>query len=198
MSKAETTLQDTTMLFSTDVPDDEARRQRARLFRHFAAQLLPATAVMEAGDASLPAAEFERLHRRLDVLECHMADLMFLQLSAQDLLLGRRRDFSVRSRELIAAALHRTPYRGRCPCCDREPVLDAAGLPLEGTEFDHAFHRRLNRPEHGWLVCRSCHREMTHGGYLARFGCLAEFRAFQGAVLTEQERSRARPADASS
>ena len=29
---------------------------------------------------------------------------------------------------------------------------------------------------------------MTHGGYLACFGCLAEFRAFQGAVLTERER----------
>lgn len=76
------------MLFSTDVPDDEARRRRARLFRHFAAQLMPTVA--EASDAALPAAaEFERLHRRLDVLERHMADLMFLQLSAQDLLPGQ-------------------------------------------------------------------------------------------------------------
>ena len=71
-------------------------------------------------------------------------------------------------------------------------------MPLEGTEFDHAFHRGLNRPEHGWLVCRPCHREMTHGGYLARFGRLEEFRAFQGAVLAERERSRTRPADAPS
>ena len=140
----------------------------------------------------------EALHRRLDVLERHMADLMFLQLSAQDLLLGRRRDFSARSRDLIVAALRRTPYRGRCPCCGHEPVLDEAGLPLEGTEFDHAFHRGLNRPEHGWLVCRPCHREMTHGGYLARFSRIHQFRAFQGAVLAERDRSRARPADAPS
>ncbi|WP_075823431.1 helix-turn-helix domain-containing protein, partial [Roseomonas sp. TAS13] len=41
----------------------------------------------------LPASTFaEILHRRLDVPERHMADLMFLQLCAQDLLLGRRRD----------------------------------------------------------------------------------------------------------
>ena len=186
------------MLFSTDISDDEAERQRARLFRHFAAQFMPATAVMEAGDASLPAVEFARLHRRLDVLERHMADLMFLQLSAQDLLLGKRRDFSARSRELIVAALRRAPYRGRCPCCGHEPVLDEAGAPLEGTEFDHAFHRGLNRPEHGWLVCRPCHREMTHGGYLARFSRIHQFRAFQGAVLAERERSRARSADAPS
>ncbi|PZR07505.1 MAG: hypothetical protein DI532_23470 [Azospirillum brasilense] len=187
------------MLFSTDIPDHEAERQRARLFRHFAAQLLPATAVMEAGDASIPpAAEFRHLHRRLDVLERHMADLMFLQLSAQDLLLGRRRPFSVRSRELIVAALCQAPYRGRCPCCGHEPVLSEAGMPLEGTEFDHAFHRGLNRPEHGWLVCRPCHRELTHGGYLERFSRIHQFRAFQGAVLAERERSRARPADAPS
>ena len=71
-------------------------------------------------------------------------------------------------------------------------------MPLEGTEFDHAFHRGLNRPEHGWLVCRPCHREMTHGGYLARFSRIHQFRAFQGAVLAGRERARARPADASS
>ena len=187
------------MLFSTDIPNDEARHRRARLSRHFAAQLMPATAVMEAGDASIPpTAEFARLHRRLDVFERHMADLMFLQLSAQDLLLGKRRAFSARSRELIVAALRRAPYRGRCPCCGHEPVLDEAGAPLEGTEFDHAFHRGLNRPEHGWLVCRPCHREMTHGGYLARFSRIHQFRAFQGAVLAGRERSRARPADAPS
>lgn len=185
------------MLFSTDVPDHEAERRRARLFWHFTAQLLPTVA--EARDAALPgAAEFERLHRRLDVLERHMADLMFLQLSAQDLLLGRRRDFSVRSRDLIVTALRQAPYRGRCPCCGHEPVLDAAGAPLEGTEFDHAFHRGLNRPEHGRLVCRPCHREMTHGGYLARFSRIHQFRAFQGAVLAGRDRSRARPADAPS
>src|SRR3712207_2355569 len=43
------------------------------------------------------ARQFRALHRRLDTLERHAADLMFLQLSAQDLLLDRRRDFSGRS-----------------------------------------------------------------------------------------------------
>ena len=33
---------------------------------------------------------------------------------------------------------------------------------------------------------------MTHGGYLARFSRTHQFRAFQGAVLAERERFRAR------
>lgn len=39
---------------------------------------------------------------------------------------------------------------------------------------------------------------MTHGGYLARFGRLLGFRAFQDALLDERERSWARSADAPS
>jgi hypothetical protein len=76
---------------------------------------------------------------------------------------------------------------------DREPVLTETGRPAPGAEFDHFFHRGLNRPEHGWLVCTACHAELTHGGYLARFGRMAEFRAFQAAVLEHRRRERAAP-----
>ena len=51
-------------------------------------------------------------------------------------------------------------------------------------------HRGLNRPEHGWLVCRACHAELTHGGYLVRFLRMPEFRAFQAAVLEHRRRER--------
>jgi hypothetical protein len=88
----------------------------------------------------------------------------------------------------VAAA----PFERHCPCCGREPVLTGAGRPAPGAEFDHAFHRSLNRPEHGWLVCRACHAELTYGGYLVRFARVAEFRAFQVAVLGRRRRARTR------
>ena len=47
--------------------------------------------------------------------------------------------------------------------------------------------------EYGWLVCRMCHVELTHGGYLARFARMPEFRAFQAAVLERRRRGHPRP-----
>lgn len=135
--------------------------------------------------------QFRALHRRLDTVDRHAADLMFLLLSSQDLLLGKRRHFSDRSQAAIRAAVAAEPHEGLCPCCSRIPVLDQAGQPLAGAEFDHFFHRGLNRPEHGWLICAPCHTELTRGGYLVRFMRMPEFRAFQGAVL--EHRRRARP-----
>ncbi|MBL6459224.1 hypothetical protein JMJ55_28275, partial [Belnapia sp. T6] len=94
--------------------------------------------------------QFRALHRRLDTVDRHAADLMFLLLSSQDLLLGKRRPFSDRSQAIIRAVVATEPFEGQCPCCQQAPVLDGAGQPLAGAEFDHFFHRGLNRPEHGW------------------------------------------------
>jgi hypothetical protein len=134
------------------------------------------------------AREFRALHRRLDTLERHAADLMFLVLSAQDLFLDRRRDFSERSQADIAKVAAAEPFGGRCPCCGRGRVLAEGGRVLPGAAFDHFFHRGLNKPEHGWLICRQCHDELTYGGYLVRFLRLPEFRAFQAAVLEHRRR----------
>lgn len=64
------------------------------------------------------------------------------------------------------------------------------------------LNRAEDWSEHDWLLCRPCHREPTHGGYLARFSRLGEHRAFQGAVLTERGAPgpdpRTRPPDAGS
>jgi hypothetical protein len=134
----------------------------------------------------------QQLHRRLDTLERHIADLMFLQLSAQDLLLGKRRHFSERSRTVILRVAAAAPFACQCPCCGTARVLTADGQPVPGAEFDHVYHRGLNRPEHGWLVCGGCHAELTHGGYLARFARLPAFRAFQDAVLAQRRRTHPR------
>jgi hypothetical protein len=87
------------------------------------------------------------------------------------------------------------PFGGRCPCCGNGRVLADGGRPAPGAEFDHFFHRGLNRPEHGWLVCLDCHADLTHGGYLVRFLRLPEFRAFQAAVLERRRRERTGPGD---
>jgi hypothetical protein len=140
------------------------------------------------------AAYFGRLHLRLDTLERNAADLMFLQVSSKELVLGRRRGFSDRSRAMMARAVAAEPYAGWCPCCTSTVVLTADGQPMPGAEFDHVHHRDLNRPEQGWLVCRACHDELTRGGYLVRFGRMHEFRRFQAAVLAQRPRPQARAA----
>lgn len=126
--------------------------------------------------------QFGWLHRRLDTMDRHAADIMFLVVSTQELMLGTRRPFSEHSKALIRAVIASPPYEGHCPCCGAVPVLTAKRRPVEGAEFDHAFHPGLNRPEHGWLVCKPCHHELTHGGYLVRFQRMPEFRRFQDAL----------------
>jgi hypothetical protein len=163
-------------------------------------------AVMERQEAPLAGVDdpllahlsglFRTLHCRLDTIDRHAADLMFLQLSAQDLLLGNRRNFSERSQGFIVSAVAAPPFEGVCPCCGLAPVLTGAGKPVPGAEFDHFFHRGLNRPEHGWLVCADCHLELTGGAYLVRFARLPEFRAFQAAVLEARRRGQTRPGTA--
>ena len=123
---------------------------------------------------------------------------MFLQLSAQELVLGNRLEFTGLGRGIITRVVAAEPFGGQCPCCRRERVLTEAGRVVPGAEFDHFFHRGLNRPEHGWLICAACHAELTHGGYLVRFMRMPEFRAFQGAVLEHRRRERAAPGDSAS
>ena len=61
--------------------------------------------------------------------------------------------FSARSRTLMCEVIDAEPYEGQCPCCNAARVLTADSQPLAGATFDHFFHRSLNRPEHGWLIC---------------------------------------------
>ena len=130
------------------------------------------------------------LHDRLDTHERHQADLMFLQLSAQELLLGNRLEFTGLGRSVITKVVAAEPFGGQCPCCLRERVLTEAGRVVPGAEFDHFLHRSLNKAEHGWLICAACHDELTHGGYLVRFMQVPEFRAFQGTVFGHRRRER--------
>ena len=108
-------------------------------------------------------------------------------------MLGNRLEFTKLTRTTILEAVVAEPFGGQCPCCMREPVLTEAGRPVCGAEYDHFFHRSLNKPEHGWLICAECHAELTHGGHLVRFTRVPEFRAFQGAVFEHRRRERSAP-----
>ena len=66
---------------------------------------------------------------------------MFLLVSAQELMLDKRRSFSGRSRVIMCAAISAEPYEGLCPCCNAAQVLTADGQAMEGAEYDHFFHR---------------------------------------------------------
>jgi hypothetical protein len=148
-----------------------------------------------AGDDPLRAyldEQFQRLHHRLDTLDRHAADLMFLQVASQDLVFGTRRNFSGLSQKAIRRAVAAEPYGGQCPCCGNARVLTRARQVVEGAEFDHFFHRSLNRAEHGWLICAACHSDLTHGGYLLHFSHMPRFRAFQALVLAQRRRGRMR------
>ena len=169
-----------------------ARALSPALHRWCAAALARRLAPPPADPDPLPriARQLRRIQRRLDLLDRHAADLMLLTLSGQELVLGRRRPFSGVSRALIIRAVAAEPYAGQCPCCGQARVLDADLRPVAGAESDHAFHRGLNRPEHGWLICPDCHGELTHGSYLHRFARLPAFRAFQARVLELRRRAR--------
>ena len=89
---------------------------------------------MSLRQALIPEELFGRVQRRLDTLDRHAADLMFLQVSAQEVVLGQRRRFSLRSKSLIIQAVAAEPYLGRCPCCTSARVLTEEGRVIEGAE----------------------------------------------------------------
>jgi len=126
------------------------------------------------------------VQRRFDTPDRHAADLMFLQLSSQEIVWGQGQDLSEHNRALIIRAVAGEPFASRCPCCSSTPVLTGKGRPVAGAEFDHFFHHGPNRPEHGWLICQACHRELTHGGYIAQFERMPEFRRIQAVILARK------------
>lgn len=127
---------------------------------------------------------FARLHHRFDITDGHAGDLMFLVTAAQHLVLGNRRSFSGRTQAILREVLALPPFAGGCPCCGKTRVLSPGGSLIAGTQFDHFFHRGLNRPEHGWIICGRCHDDLSRGGYVFRFSKMPKFHAFQVAVVT--------------
>lgn len=137
--------------------------------------------------------QFAQLQARFDSLEQQAGDLLFLVTAVQALMLGNRRAFTLRSRTIMRQVVALPPFDGACPCCGLRPVLGRDANPLASAQFDHFFHRALNRPELGWLICGPCHDDLGRGSYRLRFSKLPAFRRFQ-AALTAFRQAQHRPA----
>ena len=135
---------------------------------------------------------FARLHRRLDEADRRALDIMFLALSQKHLLLHGRQEFTDESKRIIREALMMdyAYEEGRCPNCRETPILSEGGVVVNGAEYDHFVHQSLNRPEFGWLICKQCHNDFSHGGYLLRGLKMNEFHLFQDKVQEVQHRQR--------
>jgi hypothetical protein len=137
---------------------------------------------------------FERIHKRFDQMAQHAVTTLILVSAIQKRQDGTRNDFKARSRRLILKAVAHEQFDGQCPCCTRVQVAvttDGVTTALPGAEYDHFYGPALNRPEHGWLICQECHRDLTASPML-RFAKIPDFCAFSGYVLDEIEIERGR------
>lgn len=88
---------------------------------------------------------------------------------------GRRRRISDKTKALLVWQLH--CLGGRCPCCARQTVVEQQRR-VNNAEFDHFMASSLPDENHVWLICKTCHDDLTTGR-VARDQRLAEFNAFQ-------------------
>jgi len=76
-------------------------------------------------------------------------------------------------------ARHRDVVRhlgNRCPCCGVEVVLDVQGCVIG--EYDHFYSRERRVFHETWLICLSCHGDLTYGQVL-RVKRLDAFKEYQ-------------------
>jgi hypothetical protein len=149
---------------------------------HNAIELFGGPAVAAAEPmGSLFEEAFGRLHRRFDVLGQYASDN--LVLTAATMSNAKSKPFTERTKRIIIAVLRAEPFEGVCPCCSATLILNEAGERIAVAEFDHFYGGGLNRPEYGWLICKSCHDDFTRGSPLLRIGNIRSFHAFQAEVL---------------
>lgn len=69
-------------------------------------------------------------------------------------------------------------YRGKCPCCEENVIVDGAGNRTELWTIDHTNGPWDNRPEHEWPACRPCNQRLF-GEIGYRKQMQSEFAVFQ-------------------
>jgi Rha family phage regulatory protein len=65
---------------------------------------------------------------------------------------------------------------GNCPCCGVQKII-VDGVTVDA-EDDHFYQNSLADEEHTWLICKPCHKGLTHGK-VARGSRESEFKAYQ-------------------
>ena len=88
----------------------------------------------------------------------------------------RRREITAKTREEIA--FDALSLGGRCPCCNMVDVVSADASVINNAEFDHYYSNQMPDAMHVWLICKTCHTELT-AGRLPRTEADAHFRSFQ-------------------
>ena len=132
--------------------------------------------------------QFEEVKTRLDDIKndaaANAADQMFLQVSAKKISSTNADLFSKRSQALMRKVISAEPYGGNCPCCWQVPVRLTDDHQLcDGVEYDHYWKPSMNEPGQGWLICKSCHEELTQGEPIVRYFHKEAFRSFRAAVM---------------
>lgn len=103
----------------------------------------------------------DRIEYRVDTLEQRLPQ--------------RRREITKTTRLLLADAA--LALGGRCPCCGLVDVVDADGV-VHNAEFDYFYSNQLPSGDHAWLICLTCHSNLTTGKFL-RTEADAHFKSFQ-------------------
>lgn len=67
---------------------------------------------------------------------------------------------------------------GSCPCCGLKKIVGDNSELLGNPEFDHFYQNSQPGIDHVWLICKSCHAELTYGK-IQRGDRQDEFNAFQ-------------------
>jgi len=83
-------------------------------------------------------------------------------------------DTKTQHRDLVLLA-----YKGFCPCCHRNQVINEDGSLLPSASFDHfSGNRSDSRPHQTWLICTNCNgRLYREPGF--REDCDLHFRSYQ-------------------
>jgi len=98
----------------------------------------------------------------------HENSIKMLSYQMTKQLSSRRRNFSgsdINSFVYVIA----NHYDGKCPCCQKNKILDKNNkLIIMASEKDHAHGRHLNKKEDGWIICIECHDNKTNYGNFSK------------------------------
>jgi hypothetical protein len=120
---------------------------------------------------------------RFVVLEQNQRDILFFLRSLRLALYNVRVELSPETKRIHREIIRMEPFNGRCPCCLQAKVVSDDGTLIPPAEFDHFLGVVFSAPVHSWLICRSCHQDLTNDRHLTWYHRLTtRFRRYQAAA----------------
>lgn len=119
--------------------------------------------------------EWRQIRSSLDVLKDNHQRLTDKVCQLED---WTRKPFPKSTVKIFLEVIDRY-FKGLCPCCGENYILDENGIKLDSMEIDHFKGPKWNKITEGCPICGQCHKRITHG-YLSRDGwVLQAFQTFQ-------------------